>query len=220
MAQLGLEVAFWAPGLRAAGRWAPGVEGQLPVLMDWWEVWGKGEQRSGREKGDRVSQTSRPGVVTRGKGVLTQNPTDLGWQEPWGLRAASAAPWNVAQQRWPVQSGNLVGSARKPWVLGVFHDPPLSTAMECRALGLASKGPVCPPSVLPTVGSITAFLPRLPRHLFLCHLLASPDRVLSLMKYLSLGDKIRFFKSFKSYKKVMFSISAPPLPQTLTDGSH
>ena len=90
--QLGLEVAFGAPGLRAEGRWAPGVEGQLPVLMDCGEVWGKGEQRSGREKGDRVSQTSCPGIVTRGKGVLTQNPTDLGWQEPWGLRAASAAP--------------------------------------------------------------------------------------------------------------------------------
>lgn len=54
VAQLGLEVAFWAPGLRAAGRWAPGVEGQLPVLMDWWEVWGKGGQRSGREKGDSL----------------------------------------------------------------------------------------------------------------------------------------------------------------------
>ena len=105
-----------------------------------------------------------------------------------------------------------MSSAWRPWVLGVFHDPPSSTAMESKALGLAVKGPVLPTQCPARCGERTAFLPRLPHHLFLCHLPASPDRVLSLRKYLSLGDKIWFFKSFKSYKKVMFSISDLPLP--------
>ncbi|KAB1280587.1 hypothetical protein Cadr_000016462 [Camelus dromedarius] len=124
-AQLGLEVAFWIPGLRAAGLLGPWGHGG-----DAWE----GQQRL-RGEGDTVSQTGCPGVISRGKGILTQNPTDLGRQEPCSLQAAPAAPCNggLAEVGRPVgQSGEQGLEARGPGRLP--------------ALGLAIKGQSSAPS--------------------------------------------------------------------------
>lgn len=112
------------PALRAAG--PPGRRGRgVTTCPDgpWGGVLGKGEQRPGREKGGRVSQTGCPGIVTRGKGGFNTSPLTL-----------AAGALGVSRQRgsslgWWLSRGWLPagksGELRVvPWALDIFHHPP------------------------------------------------------------------------------------------------
>lgn len=164
-------------------------------------MWGKGEQRPGREKGGRVSQTSCLGIVTRGEGGLTQAPRP--WRQgPWGSPGSvgSSLGWWPSRGWLPDgKSGELRGAALGP---GHLAPPSLITCHAIpKVLGLAGEEPVLP--IQPAAccgGTSTPAAAAVPSSSVASQQLLS---VLSLMKDASLGNKTWAFRSFKSSKKVI-----------------